>query len=722
MTSMVIPKADNPTERARRATQQSKKMLGTWSAFARMLARKSDLKVRLTGGTPCTDGETVWLQVPIELGDEVPHEKAFCGKRNTETLAMLCPACRSHDSVNTTIFHEMAHIIHGSFEEVDPADRLRIIDTAIKLECDSEETGTRAAKIIRKIEATPEWQKSNWMMVANLVSPFLPMLLNAVEDVWVNAEMMSARPGTRTMFGAQTNDVFNNGIETLDGHVVKWSEQPLNAQVVIGVYCKGSGLDYSSWLAPEVIEALDDDEVDSLSYRIKTATTARARYQLSIKLLEALRRLGFLKSDDDEEDDEPDPGEGEAGDDSDGGDSGGDSGEADSDDADDEDDDLTSTGKKADTSDDEGSDDEPFDGADKAEYGDEVDSDDGEASRDTDDSDDAESITEDGENGSGGSPPPMGSADEAEEIFKTFGRHDDESEEPSPEQEDAEEDIERALVQDDHFDKPAHGTRGLAVHRADDGHQAFSSRFRGGVLDPTPESILAPSLAKLRIAFTENRKSKHEKNLKRGRRIDRKQMARRIATDDPRIFNRRNVPGKRDYFVVIGLDISGSTASRWITLIKQAGMAQAELLARLGIPFALYCHSGDYVDGVTIFEIKGPDEPWGDKPKEALDRIGSYAANLDGHTLEFYRKRAEEHRASDKLIMYYTDGAMPAENYVEELDVLQRNIKVCEQQGIHLVGVGVGNDDPIEHGLDMIRIDGIEDVLKVVEGLRTRLA
>ncbi len=736
MDGIVVVKEAPLSDRARAATAQARRLMPQWAAFAKMLARKPGLAVKLTGGTPCTDGSTVWLRPPIELGDEVPHDKSLCSQRDTETKKMLCPACAVLDSVNTTIFHEIAHIVHGSFEQVSDADRLRLVDDAIRLEY-ADDAG-RAAKILSRVKSHGGLI-TNWMAAANLVSPYLPMLLNAIEDVWVNAEMMEARPGTRTMFSAQTTDIFENGIEQADGEVIKWSDQPLNAQVVIGVYCKGSGLDYSSWLAPKVVEDLNDYEVQSLCHRIKTSRTAKNRYRLSIQILEALRRLGYLVSDEDP-DDEPDPGEGEPD-----GDAKSEPGETDGDaygkgaggDADSEggasggDDSAPDTESGTDDGLDGGHEDsDPDKGEDDGDPG-------AEGSDSADESDDGKGG--EGEGGgsatdaskgepAGGGPDgehvtsdevPMGAPDEVEDLFKIFGRHDEEDGPSTPEERRIEQEVDRAILQGEHFDQPSR-LGGLSVYRGDDAeeHQAFR---RGLSVDPVPETILAPSLANLRLAFAENHKGKQERNLTRGRRLDSKVLGRRIATDDPRIFSRKSLPGKRDYFVVIGLDISGSTAWGIINLIKQAGMAQAELLSRLRIPFAVYCHSGDG-DGVAIFEIKAPNEPWNDKSRRALDRIGSYFANLDGHTLEFYRKRCLEHRATDKLIMYYTDGAMPAENYAEELEVLTRNIDLCKKQGVRLIGIGAQTDDPLKYGLDMIRLDTIEDLPKVVQGLRERLA
>ena len=97
----------------------------------------------------------------------------------------------------------------------------------------------------------------------------------------------------------------------------------------------------------------------------------------------------------------------------------------------------------------------------------------------------------------------------------------------------------------------------------------------------------------------------------------------------------------------------------------------------------MYAHSGSY-NKLDIFEIKAPKERWGNAAREALADLKPYSANLDGHTLEYYRKIVQARTETDRLLLYYTDGAMPAANYDEELEILQREIKLCEQMGIHL--------------------------------------
>lgn len=124
---------------------------------------------------------------------------------------------------------------------------------------------------------------------------------------------------------------------------------------------------------------------------------------------------------------------------------------------------------------------------------------------------------------------------------------------------------------------------------------------------------------------------------------------------------------------------------------------------------------------MAIYEIKTPEQPWGQKQKQLLSNLGPSSANLDGHTLEFYRKVCQRQDTTRKVILYYTDGAMPMANYDEELEILQHNIKLCRNLGIQLVGVGIKNEDPADHGLDTVRLDEITDVPKVVKELEKRL-
>ena len=199
----------------------------------------------------------------------------------------------------------------------------------------------------------------------------------------------------------------------------------------------------------------------------------------------------------------------------------------------------------------------------------------------------------------------------------------------------------------------------------------------------------------------------------------------RVGTGDVDVFRKKHQPAKKDYFVEIGFDLSGSTQRGKDRLIRSAVYTQAELLNRLGVKFAIHAHScgsrrggGDYVD---ILEIKGPNEVWGAETKEALSSVHAYGYNLDGHSLEFYRKVAQRQQATDKVVLFYTDGALNAIG--EEYEVFTHNVHLMRKLDITCVGVEVGVDSGMTEqlGMDTVRIDGPEDIGKVVKELEKRL-
>jgi hypothetical protein len=242
---------------------------------------------------------------------------------------------------------------------------------------------------------------------------------------------------------------------------------------------------------------------------------------------------------------------------------------------------------------------------------------------------------------------------------------------------------------------------------------------------PTDDQLSA-AINGLRVAFTLNRKHGIERNLTKGSRLDTRHLY-RVPMDDPRLFAKKTIPKKRDWFVTIGLDLSGSTGGGGVVnTIKQGGYAMAEMLQRIGIPFCVYGHSGSYAGGsfgygLDIYVVKEPHEPWGEEQKKRCVGLTYHQANLDGHTLEYYRRVTLRQRQQDKLIMYFTDGAMPAENYNDELELLKHNILLCDQQRIKLVGVGVGNTEPSDYGLDTIRYDHLGMLPNLVQELALRL-
>jgi hypothetical protein len=904
------------------------------TAYARLITGKSDVRVVMDpASNGMTDGKRIMFKPPIELGDMTPHKRDLCDKRDGE-LQQLCRACAIREGVFVTIFHEIGHIAHDSFARVTDRDKADAIKQAVEV------SGRKYAEAMK-----PRLERvSNYQSLTGLVSPFLPYLVNCLEDARINAEVFKARKGARVMFKADTWRIFTEGIELPDGTYKQWREMPLNQQAAIGVFCLASGYDPSPWLADEVAAALHDSELINLCSKVEDSGSAAAVYHLAFPILARLRELGFMKnpndpqSDEEDSDDdsasEGDPSEeagepegddaqgdgegggdagGEAGDDSQSdpagspssaGDSAGDgkgSGPSDGadrgssdphadhapDGAEDEGDDRSDAGSEGSESGDEGDpqgddasseagersddgagDDEggsvsaeeegvtdgsageaesPEDegtgtdtGDDEAsgESGKDAGADGGDDRGDVEDSagaapDDADSADGDGEGvDSGDDVQQSGGSDEGDgegELGSESGldresldpsggndsvpddtRDDDgvpdgnegtvgdgdgtggdqvqeelrpidtgadegyggipvdpsESDLPMGEPDDlidlheiahpeerpehiktdleASDAIEVAVVQGIYFETSSVNINGVREHHYDkhcyvkgvDVTRAWrelsdANRIRLGVDGDfdTPESVLGPALLHMRVAFSDNQRGKNLQHRKSGK-VNTRVLGRRAHLGDERLFKKRIIPGKRDYFVLIGFDISGSTSGLNLMLIKRAAFAQAELCHRLGIKFAIYAHTGSHTDSgwgrrggmdLDIYHIKGPDEAWSQKVQKRLVEIGPSSCNLDGHTLEFYRKVLDTRTETDRIILYYTDGKMPAENHDEELQILQREIKTCRKKNYTLLGVGIRTNSPTAHGLDTVQVDTEGDTLKVIKHLEKRL-
>ena len=287
--------------------------------------------------------------------------------------------------------------------------------------------------------------------------------------------------------------------------------------------------------------------------------------------------------------------------------------------------------------------------------------------------------------------------------------------------------MEHVVKQLERFDSFSQVVAQVRVSKSIDDGSFWTGREQRHPEKMHPESRdLQPALNQMRRTFDANKRSKNRGGLRAGK-VDARVLGRRAWNDDDRLFKKKSTPAKRSYFVVIGMDFSGSTNDGSLAVEKRAVYAQCELLNRMGIPFALYGHSADMAVGVkdhldvVIAEIKAPRGPWDAEAKRRLGALDSYGGNLDGHTLEFYRKVLDSRTETDKVLLYYTDGAMPASNYDEELDILKREIKTCNRSGYVLLGCGIGTDSPAKHGLDTVQIDTVADIEKAVRHLETRM-
>lgn len=340
---------------------------------------------------------------------------------------------------------------------------------------------------------------------------------------------------------------------------------------------------------------------------------------------------------------------------------------------------------------------------------------------------------------------PMGDAAEVQEGLEQFGHHEDEPE--TPEEQLENEALLTAILQGQYFETPSQNITGVRIHEygtnvTNEMDENLSTGWGGLYFrknnysrkelgidgDFLPEeSILGRQLLKLRVVFADNQRAHQQHHLKSGR-VNTRVLGRRAPLGDERLFQKKTVPGKKSYFVAIALDISGSTVGKNLQLIKAAAWAQADLLTRLGIPFCMYGCSGSYDSlenartmYLDIYPVKHENEPWNRETQKRMLELGPDFGNLDGHNLEFMRKLCDKSQATDKIIMYYSDGKMPATNHDEELEILVRELALCKKKGYIVAGVGVRTDSPSRHGMPTVQINEKNDVGLVVKHLENML-
>lgn len=782
--------------------------------LCQVLTRKRNLKVVPHPTQSFTDGKMIALRLPLELGGDTEHIKEQCGKRD-EDRAMICPACYVLDDALANAAHEVAHITGESFALIDDDTKTEMFEKLLRPRIEAvDPTKVEGVKyaVMRSKSA---------MEVANKVDLYLPMVTNALEDVFVNERMYQERPGFRDPIVGTTVRTLKGGLLGLDGVKHTWAEAPLPARAIMTAYAFAAELEkVIPFLGTDLEEIIADDELRTIVMQVTGKTTAQERLRLALEALERLREHGLCVDDrslvfetvklpgapvsdeecesgeggddDEESDDEPggsgakliesDDEESSAGskgsspepseaDDEDDSESDDDSMGVDESEADEADDEEADDGgaSEADEAEDEEADDDPDDearGGSDADDDEDEDEDDDEAAGKGDDSDDENDDQDDSDDddfeddgdedfdeGANDFPDddsdpvlpdeatsgiPKGDRKEVEmeaeesrkalEDFMGHGEKDD-HDELSKEEFEAEVDTQLAemvIEQKDLFDDISFNVRKV---RAIEPKFFEDYQITNEASKAPTNSDIAPVQGHLRVMFTENRKMGVKRNLKSGPRLDTAHLV-RVPLGDPRIYSKRMLPKKRDWAVTIGLDCSGSTGYDVSSIIKNGGYAMAELLSSLGIPFSMYGHTGRYYSppggssklALELYHVKNFEDPWNDAAKQRCLQLRGSQANLDGHTLEFYRRDIQARRATDKLIMYFTDGEMPAENYEEELRLLQKNIKVCQHRRIKLVGVGVGTDSPKKHGLDTIRYDSIKDLPKLISELGKRLS
>lgn len=348
-------------------------------------------------------------------------------------------------------------------------------------------------------------------------------------------------------------------------------------------------------------------------------------------------------------------------------------------------------------------------------------------------------------------PEDLGSPEEVQKVLETLHGHEEATEEieggtvtDNPYDDDYDEQlvlamraINTAIMQASFFDRSSQEIGGLREFTFPQPQMRWSNPWNSDLFSRLmpAESVIGTALLKARTVFAENKRSGYERHLRSGR-VDARVLGKRAGLGDDRLFKHRHVPAKRDYIVGITIDCSGSNAggSR-MERAKRAVFAKAELLNRLGIKFYITAHTGGLdrwferytmardgeMHDLMILWVKKIDEPWNDSTRNRLAAIQPMLENYDGHTLEFHRKLLQGRTETDKILIYYTDGAMPAANYDDELSIMEEELPLFKKRKIALLAVGINTDSPSRYGFDTVQVDSDEDLIKVVEQLERHL-
>ncbi len=708
-------------QQAWRAIQQFNKMRPTLQSFVRKLTGNNKIVVKPTSGGPMSTADEILVTVPIEMGQHVTHIREVCYDRDAATGWRLCPACDMMDSIMFHTYHETGHaLVGGTHDRLAHSQRNILAASVWRAWKDNFPKFAKA----KSNHLESDFTISYAMNAAAATHKWLTLVFNVTEDLRVDTKMFKVRPGVRDMAYADMMKVLLKGIP--NGDVVRfWKDADEDTQLMIAFMSKG--LDYPlEYFSDSVQEFLDTDPmIDEFIRDALSADTKEESWDVACRLLAYMHSLDRCDPpNEDEESDEEEDSDDSGGKSSESGDSegGGDSEAAESSDSSDPSS-AGSGGSNREEGGEDSSSDESEPGDDTSQRGRGDIGDEGDSSEDDDDS---------GEEGSDRSTDGQPSPEIANVCDHSAGDPSDKSYVQVEVEKDA---VEKAIMQAMVFDGPSvevvtvrmhefgKPIPGVPHHRSGWSDESYYS-FRPKTVDA---SVVGPASMRAKRVFTENSITKRSRNDTKGKIVG-NSLAKRVPFDDPRIFGNRTRPKKKSYEVVILADISGSNyfGSR-IENVKATLAMMSTLMSKVDVDFSVYAHTAHWYDrthtslALDVYPIKKKNERWGKNIKARVDRLTYSESNLDGHALEFGRKLLDRSDATDRILFYVTDGAMPAANHDEELEILQREIKIFKRKGYVLIGVGIDTDSPTQHGLETVQIDQPSDVANVISLLEKKL-
>lgn len=193
-------------------------------------------------------------------------------------------------------------------------------------------------------------------------------------------------------------------------------------------------------------------------------------------------------------------------------------------------------------------------------------------------------------------------------------------------------------------------------------------------------------------------------NLPFGRRIN----ARNVVRNDGKIFYKIKLPNEQgDIAVCLLIDESGSmSSSDRITKARAAALIIHDFCRGLEIPLAVYGHTEE--EDVELFSYVEYDSLDGNDGYRIMD-MSSRSGNRDGAALRYAAERLMIRTETIKLLILISDGQPAGSGYhgtAAEADL--RGIKKeYSRKGIHLFSAAIGDDKP---NIKRIYGDGFLDI------------
>lgn len=238
-----------------------------------------------------------------------------------------------------------------------------------------------------------------------------------------------------------------------------------------------------------------------------------------------------------------------------------------------------------------------------------------------------------------------------------------------------------------------------------------------------------PALLHARKIFSQTKLDKNTHGLKKGK-LDSKTLGSRAWADDGRIFKKKIRAQGINSEVLIGLDFSSSTTFTYddfnvkiIDNIKVIASLTGNILNACGIPFSMFIHNTSNTGGVSqvVSTVKDINDQWDTNSKKILKLYTAGGGSLDGHNLQIYRKKLQKSKAKRKVLIYFTDGDIPATITDIEEPLVTIEVKKLKDAGIVMLGVGLRTDSPKRVGMDTIVVKSSSEISTVLKEIEKRI-